>query len=287
MADNSDSNTSPDSYQQLGAADEVRRAKNWLSSPVSCISDLEEFIAKFEEHFDLQTSFHRQYNSSAGDTDFDVIECAFAEAKAGTTSDKMLDLSFHIGHLFSTMELCQANGPDAFPFDAAAIQEVRTALLMVPLSKDKSEDRGEAICKLKSAIFRFRSFALDQMGGQERDLATTPPGPISATESGASEEIIVAMDGRRCLRNEFTEDDRLASEWAAICGFSDDTFRNRMKAKKGTGPTWRIFKVSSQRYIVHVDDLPSQVRGSIQIREERLPKAKEVVKEKKARPKDS
>lgn len=80
---------------------------------------------------------------------------------------------------------------------------------------------------------------------------------------------IRTMAGDIVLKNELTEEDRPSGEWALICGFSDDTFRNRMSTE-AKGPTWRIVESGSQRYRVHVEDLPPKFRGSKKQRDERL-----------------
>ena len=67
-------------------------------------------------------------------------------------------------------------------------------------------------------------------------------------------------------RDEFTDEDRPTGEWAVICGFSVETFRNRMNVQR-PGRTWRIVQVNKGNYIVHLDDLPADVRGSKRIRD--------------------
>ena len=84
-----------------------------------------------------------------------------------------------------------------------------------------------------------------------------------------AEPTVETTDGRQFPRNEFSDDDRSTGEWAAICGISVETFRNRMSQKKG-GKTWRIGRLPNGRYIVHVDDLPADVRGSKRVRDDKL-----------------
>ena len=88
------------------------------------------------------------------------------------------------------------------------------------------------------------------------------------------DDTIRTIAGDVVLRNELTEEDRPSGEWALICGFTDDTFRNRM-TKKAKGPTWRIVESSSQRYRVHVEDLPQKIRGSKKQRDEFLKVSKD------------
>lgn len=85
---------------------------------------------------------------------------------------------------------------------------------------------------------------------------------------------IRTIAGDIVLRNELTEEDRPSGEWADICGFSDDTFRNRMK-HQAKGATWRIVESGSQRYRVHVEDLPPKFRGSKKQRDEFLKSLKD------------
>jgi hypothetical protein len=92
-------------------------------------------------------------------------------------------------------------------------------------------------------------------------------------ENSIPDESIRTIAGDVVLRNELTEEDRPSGEWALICGFSDDTFRNRMSTE-AKGPTWRIVESGSQRYRVHVEDLTPKIRGSKKQRDERLKEAK-------------
>ncbi|MCX7396557.1 MAG: hypothetical protein NT138_02630 [Planctomycetales bacterium] len=93
-------------------------------------------------------------------------------------------------------------------------------------------------------------------------------------ESTIPDDCLQTIAGDTVLRNELTEEDRPSGEWALICGFTDDTFRNRM-TKKAKGPTWRIVESSSQRYRVHVEDLPQKFRGSKKQRDEFLKVSKD------------
>ncbi|MCP4783907.1 MAG: hypothetical protein GY878_10165 [Fuerstiella sp.] len=112
------------------------------------------------------------------------------------------------------------------------------------------QDTG-VIMSLASFSFQLHSVLV------ELSQATSPDVDVETTS------------GQYFPRKEFTEEDRTSSEWAMLCGFSDDTFRNRMTAEK-PGSTWRIAKRSSQRYIVHLDDLPKKTRGSDILREDRI-----------------
>ena len=91
----------------------------------------------------------------------------------------------------------------------------------------------------------------------------------SQTELLPDADEVLTTVGRKLRREEFTDDDRPTSEWAALCQFSDETFRNRMDDAK-PGKTWRIVRMPNGNYIVHLDDLPDRVRGSKRIREDRL-----------------
>jgi hypothetical protein len=82
-------------------------------------------------------------------------------------------------------------------------------------------------------------------------------------------DLVVTTTGREFPRDEFTDEDRPTGEWADICMISDDTFRNRMDESK-PGPTWRIVCLPSSNYIVHLEDLPSDIRGSQRLRDDRL-----------------
>ncbi len=77
------------------------------------------------------------------------------------------------------------------------------------------------------------------------------------------------MAGDIVLKNELSEEDRPSSEWARICGIDADTFRNRRYRNKA-GKTWRIVKSGSQRYRVHLEDLPLPLRGSKRLRDDHL-----------------
>jgi hypothetical protein len=93
-------------------------------------------------------------------------------------------------------------------------------------------------------------------------------------EATIPDDSLQTIAGEIVLRNELTEEDRPSGEWALICGFSDDTFRNRMSTE-AKGPTWRIVESGSQRYRVHVEDLPQKFRGSKKQRDEFLKLSKD------------
>lgn len=110
------------------------------------------------------------------------------------------------------------------------------------------------------------------------DLATLPfvddrreilPAIVNLAAAPIADDRVQTIAGDIVLRNELTEEDRTSSEWAAICGFSDDTFLNRTRRDK-PGETWRVVEGPPQRYRVHVEDLPVGVRGSKKQRDERL-----------------
>jgi len=100
------------------------------------------------------------------------------------------------------------------------------------------------------------------------------PPKSNSIDSVIPEDMFRTIAGDLVLRDEVTEEDRPSSEWASICGFGDDTFRNRMSPKK-PGPTWRVVESGSQRYRVHVEDLPVNLRGSKKQRDEYLNTLKE------------
>lgn len=84
-----------------------------------------------------------------------------------------------------------------------------------------------------------------------------------------AQDSAVTTDGRVFPRNEFTEESRRSGDWAKICGFGDDSFRNRMSEEK-PGATWRISRLPNGHYIVHLDDLPGRLGGSKRLRDEAL-----------------
>ena len=113
------------------------------------------------------------------------------------------------------------------------------------------------------AAMRPRLIRVGKLLSDEKPKKTAPP-----------DDSIRTIAGDIVLRNELTEEDRPSSEWAVICGFSDDTFRNRM-THKAKGATWRIVESGSQRYRVHVEDLPPKIRGSKKQRDEFLKSLKD------------
>lgn len=87
---------------------------------------------------------------------------------------------------------------------------------------------------------------------------------------GDGDEWAVTLAGDRVRTDELSEEDRPPGEWARICnGISDDSFRNRMRRDR-PGKTWRIVGSGSQRYRVHLEDLPPALRGAKRLRDEFL-----------------
>jgi len=82
-------------------------------------------------------------------------------------------------------------------------------------------------------------------------------------------EMVTTLNGDSIRRGEFTRDDHRPSEWAKICGFARGTFFNRMKSERA-GEAWRIVKIRSGRYVVHLDDLPRRARGTSDARRQLL-----------------
>jgi hypothetical protein len=82
------------------------------------------------------------------------------------------------------------------------------------------------------------------------------------------DSLITTTTEEKLPRGEFTEEDRPSGDWATILDVSGQTFRNRM-TRSAKGPTWRISEVAPQRYVIHLDDLPSELRSK-RLRDDKL-----------------
>ena len=119
--------------------------------------------------------------------------------------------------------------------------------------------------KFPDCLARLRAFVRESPSIDDR--------PHEPQKTVVPDDSIETIAGDIVLKNELTEEDRSSSDWALIYGFSDYTFLNRTRLYK-PGNTWPVVECPPQRYRIHVEDLPSEIRGSKRQRDERLKMAK-------------
>lgn len=135
--------------------------------------------------------------------------------------------------------------------------------------------RGWNLSKTLAEIKRFLDLEVGWVRRHENESRPIPPEvtnkkfsivkqtehPLGSTLQ--SEETATTTTGQTLSRDEFTPEDLPTGDWASILDVSPQSFRNRMSSNL-PGATWRIAEVSSQRYIVHLDDLPRSLKSKPQ-----------------------